>query len=97
MDGHSAAQGVMTVSPAYKFSILARFREALDGLIDGKRRGAGGTGRVEYEKMEYAFADRFDCSSCPDRGSDYSQAVKSVRANGNNLGNRVRYIYQSFQ
>ena len=38
-EGHSVAQGVMTVSPAYKFSTLARFREALDGLIDGMRKG----------------------------------------------------------
>ena len=29
-EGHSVAQGVMTVCPAYKFSTLARFREALD-------------------------------------------------------------------
>ena len=34
-EGHSVAQAVMTVSPAYKFSTLARFREALGGLIDG--------------------------------------------------------------
>ena len=38
-EGHSVAQAVMTVSPAYKFSTLARFREALDGLIEGMRRG----------------------------------------------------------
>ena len=38
-EGHSVAQAVMTVSPAYKFSTLARFREALDALIDGMRRG----------------------------------------------------------
>jgi len=38
-EGHSVAQAVMTVSPAYKFSTLARFREALDGLVDGMRRG----------------------------------------------------------
>ncbi|HET7084688.1 MAG TPA: hypothetical protein VFI23_07960 [Rhizomicrobium sp.] len=37
-EGHSVAQGVMAVSPAYKFSTLARFREALDGLVDGMRR-----------------------------------------------------------
>jgi len=38
-EGHSVAQAVMTVSPAYKFSTLARFREALDGLVEGMRRG----------------------------------------------------------
>jgi hypothetical protein len=38
-EGHSVAQAVMTVSPAYKFSTLARFREALDALIEGMRRG----------------------------------------------------------
>ena len=38
-EGHSVAQAVMTVSPAYKFSTLARFREALDGLIEGMRKG----------------------------------------------------------
>ena len=37
-EGHSVAQGVMTVSPAYKFSTLARFREALDGLVEGMRK-----------------------------------------------------------
>ena len=37
-EGHSVAQGVMTVSPAYKFSTLARFREALDALVEGMRR-----------------------------------------------------------
>ena len=37
-EGHSVAQAVMTVSPAYKFSTLARFREALDALIDAMRR-----------------------------------------------------------
>ena len=37
-EGHSVASAVMTVSPAYKFSTLARFREALDGLVDGMRR-----------------------------------------------------------
>jgi hypothetical protein len=40
-EGHSVAQAVMTVSPAYKFSTLARFREALDGLIEGMRRSRG--------------------------------------------------------
>jgi hypothetical protein len=38
-EGHSVAQAVMAVSPAYKFSTLARFREALDGLVEGMRRG----------------------------------------------------------
>ena len=37
-EGFSVAQAVMTVSPAYKFSTLARFREALDGLVDAMRR-----------------------------------------------------------
>jgi len=37
-EGYSVAQAVMTVSPAYKFSTLARFREALDGLVDGMKR-----------------------------------------------------------
>jgi hypothetical protein len=36
-EGHTVAQAVMTVSPAYKFSTLVRFREALDGLIEGIR------------------------------------------------------------
>ena len=36
-EGHSVAQGVMTVSPAYKFSTLARFREALDALVGGMK------------------------------------------------------------
>ena len=38
-EGHSVAQAVMTVSPAYKVSTLARFREALDSLIEGMRCG----------------------------------------------------------
>ncbi|HEX4637667.1 MAG TPA: hypothetical protein VH189_15905 [Rhizomicrobium sp.] len=38
-EGHSVAQAVMAVSPAYKFSTLARFREALDSLVEGIRRG----------------------------------------------------------
>jgi hypothetical protein len=38
-EGHSVAQAVMTVSPAYKFSTLARFREALDALVEGMKRG----------------------------------------------------------
>jgi len=37
-EGHTVAQGVMTVSAAYKFSTLARFREALDALIEGMRK-----------------------------------------------------------
>jgi hypothetical protein len=37
-EGHSVAQGVMTVSPAYKFSTLARFREALDALVEAMKR-----------------------------------------------------------
>lgn len=37
-EGHSVAQAVMTVSPAYKFSTLARFREALDSLVTGMRQ-----------------------------------------------------------
>ena len=41
-EGHSVAQAVMTVSPAYKFSTLARFREALDGLVEGMRRAKSG-------------------------------------------------------
>jgi len=43
-EGHSVAQAVMTVSPAYKFSTLARFREALDGLVEGMRRSAAKSG-----------------------------------------------------
>ncbi len=43
-EGHSVAQAVMTVSPAYKFSTLARFREALDGLVAACRAAKrGGT------------------------------------------------------
>jgi hypothetical protein len=37
-EGHSVAQAVMAVSPAYRFSTLARFREALDSLMEGMRR-----------------------------------------------------------
>jgi len=37
-EGHSVASAVMTVSPAYKFSTLARFREALDALVEGMKR-----------------------------------------------------------
>ena len=39
-EGHSVAQAVITISPAYKFSTLARFREALDTLIKAMRKGA---------------------------------------------------------
>jgi hypothetical protein len=43
-EGYSVAQAVMTVSPAYKFSTLARFREALDGLVAALRAAKrGGT------------------------------------------------------
>lgn len=37
-ENYSVAQAVTAISPAYKFSTLARFREALDGLV-----GARGT------------------------------------------------------
>ena len=37
-EGHTVAAAVLTVSPAYKFSTLARFREALDALIEVMRR-----------------------------------------------------------
>jgi len=32
-ENHSVAQAVMAIGPGYKFSTLARFREALDGLV----------------------------------------------------------------
>jgi hypothetical protein len=37
-ENHTVAEAVRIISPAYKFSSLARFREALDGLVDGMRR-----------------------------------------------------------
>jgi len=37
-EGHSVAQAVHAISPAYKFSSLARFREALDALVEGMRK-----------------------------------------------------------
>ena len=37
-DGYSVAEAVTLVSPAYKCTTMARFREALDGLIEGMNR-----------------------------------------------------------
>jgi len=33
----TVAETVQAISPGYKFSTLARFREALDALVDGMR------------------------------------------------------------
>ena len=41
-ENYTVAQAVAAISPAYKFSTLARFREALDGLVSARmkvRRG----------------------------------------------------------
>ena len=37
-EGYAVSEAVMTVSPAYKCTTLPRFREALDGLIEGISR-----------------------------------------------------------
>ena len=48
-ENHTVAAAVTAISPAYKFSTLARFREALDGLVAacraakcGRTKGSGG-------------------------------------------------------
>ena len=38
-ENYTVAQAVSAISPGYKFSTLARFREALDGLVAARRRG----------------------------------------------------------
>ena len=35
-ENYSVAQAVAAISPAYKFSTLARFREALDALVEAR-------------------------------------------------------------
>ena len=42
-ENHSVAQAVMAIGPGYKFSTLARFREALDSLIEAMRRTRNAT------------------------------------------------------
>jgi hypothetical protein len=37
-ENHTVADAVQAISPGYKFSTLARFREALDALNEGMRR-----------------------------------------------------------
>jgi hypothetical protein len=37
-ENYAVAATVQAISPGYKFSTLARFREALDALVDGMRR-----------------------------------------------------------
>jgi hypothetical protein len=37
-ENYSVAQAVAAISPAYKFSTLARFREALDALVEARAR-----------------------------------------------------------
>ena len=41
-ENHSVAAAVLAISPAYKFSTLARFREALDGLVLAMREAKRG-------------------------------------------------------
>jgi hypothetical protein len=36
-ENHTVAAAVLAISPAYKFSTLARFREALDALVGGMK------------------------------------------------------------
>jgi hypothetical protein len=36
-ENHTVAEAVQAISPGYKFSTLARFREALDALVSGMR------------------------------------------------------------
>ena len=46
-ENHSIAEAVLAISPDYKASTLARFREALDALViamDAARRTAQGGG-----------------------------------------------------
>lgn len=37
-ENYAVAAAVQAISPGYKFSTLARFREALDALVDGMKR-----------------------------------------------------------
>jgi hypothetical protein len=37
-ENHTVAEAVQAIGPGYKFSTLARFREALDALVNGIRR-----------------------------------------------------------
>jgi hypothetical protein len=43
-ENYSVAQAVAAISPAYKFSTLARFREALDGLVAARGRASKRSG-----------------------------------------------------
>jgi hypothetical protein len=38
-ENYTVAQAVLSISPSYKFSTLARFREALDALVAVRERG----------------------------------------------------------
>jgi hypothetical protein len=37
-EGYAVAEAVSAISPGYRFSTLARFREALDALVEGMKR-----------------------------------------------------------
>jgi hypothetical protein len=41
-ENFSVAETVSAISPGYRFSTLARFREALDALVEGMKRAKGG-------------------------------------------------------
>lgn len=47
-ENYSVAQAVSAISPAYKFSTLARFREALDALVGARTNGARRPGEVGH-------------------------------------------------
>ena len=42
LENFSIAETVQSISPGYRFSTLARFREALDALVEGMRRAKQG-------------------------------------------------------
>jgi hypothetical protein len=41
-EGHSVASAITAISPGYRFSTLARFREALDALVEAMKRAKSG-------------------------------------------------------
>ena len=41
-ENYAVAETVQSISPGYRFSTLARFREALDALVDGMKRAKQG-------------------------------------------------------
>ena len=41
-ENYSIAETVQSISPGYRFSTLARFREALDALVEGMKRAKAG-------------------------------------------------------